>query len=264
MSQDKDEKVKSLINSGSEITGSAVGGALGFVLGGPGGAAAGGALGVMTAKALNDVARRFLSAREEIRVGAAATYAITRIQAYLKDGRTPRSDSFFETDDSNRSKAEEIFEGVLLKAKNEHEEKKIRIIGNIFANVAFVQAFSINEANHLLKIAENLTYRQFCVLALFERKKELNLTNLRKEDYRGIGKITFDTYSLLEEIYELIRMGLVFCQNEKGDGNEFLLGGVDIKPDRLYLGEIGKRYYQMMGLVDVHTDDLLGIVKDLE
>lgn len=49
---DKDGKIKSLISSGAEIAGGAIGGALGFLAGGPIGAAAGGAGGAVAAVAL--------------------------------------------------------------------------------------------------------------------------------------------------------------------------------------------------------------------
>ncbi|MFH1662875.1 MAG: DUF456 domain-containing protein, partial [Chloroflexota bacterium] len=153
MSSNKD-RIKSLISKGNKITGAASGGVSGFLIGGPVGAAIGGIIGVVVTETLSDMANRLLSDSEQTRIGAAATFAISEIESRLKCGQTPRNDGFFEDKKSGRSNADEIFEGVLIKAKNEHEEKKVRILGNMFANIAFSPEFSIGEANHILQVAE--------------------------------------------------------------------------------------------------------------
>ena len=127
---------------GSDIAGAATGSAIGFLTGGPGGAAIGGATGVIISKSLSDITDRLLSNREKMRVGATATFALTKIKSRLDSGDKLRNDGFFEEKEGGRPDAEEIFEGVLLKAKNEHEEKKAKILGNIFANIAFLPGFS--------------------------------------------------------------------------------------------------------------------------
>ncbi len=176
-------KAKRLIYAGGDIAGPAVGSAVGFLVGGPGGAALGGALGGLASRVVHDMANRLLSTREEIRVGAAAFYAIDGIMERLRSGCEPRQDGFFAAKEQGRPDAEEVFEGVLLKAKNEHEEKKVRILGSIFANTAFFTGFSAGEANHLLRIAENLTYRKMCILSLIKRKDEIQGINLREASY---------------------------------------------------------------------------------
>lgn len=117
---DSKEKIESLISTGSKIAGAVTGEAVAFLVGGPGGAAIGGVL----TKILSDIADRILSKREKMRVGATAAFALEKIKSYLDAGLRLRDDGFFQGKEGNRADAEEIFEGVLLKAKNEHEEKK--------------------------------------------------------------------------------------------------------------------------------------------
>jgi len=267
-----EDKIKSLISAGSAIVGTATGGAVSFVTGGLAGATLGGPLGVITSKVLSDIANRLLSTREETRVGATAWYALNKIKSRRASGDKPRTDGFFKSKEKGRPDAEEIFEGVLLKAKNEHEEKKARILGNIFANIAFFPGFSVGEANHLLRIAENITYREMCILSLIKRKKEIPEIKLREDSYvddirdekklygrSQYGSISSETMSMLQEAYEISNLGLMVCKvkrDEVGEAYWALLGWADIVPDDLELTEMGERYYQVMGLDDIPEQDV--------
>lgn len=263
------EKIESFISTGSELAGTATGGAIGFLAGGAAGAAIGGVLGVIISKGairlLSDFADRFLSKREKIRVGATAAFALAKIKLYLDAGHKPRNDRFFNNKEGERSNAEEIFEGVLLKAKNEHEEKKAKILGNIFANLAFLKGFSVGEANHLLQIAGNLTYRKMCILSLIERKTQIQGIKLKENSYRELKgeRIFYETISILQETYEIYNLGLIACKIKSSQGYEALLGWTDIAPNRLLLTSIGKRYYKVMGLQDIPEEDIKEVAKYL-
>ncbi len=267
--QTDEDKIKALIFMGSDITGAAGGGGIGFLIGGPAGAALGGPLGILIRRGLSDIANRILSTRERKRVGATAWYAITKIEERRNSGDMLRDDGFFEAKGKERSDAEEIFEGVLLKAKNEHEEKKTKILGNIFANTAFFPGFSVGEANHLLRIAESLTYRQMCILSLVKRKDEIQGINLREEtytDYWEVGEkiIPFETASTVQEAYEMYGFGLILYKDKTNKGSFWsLTEWTDIAPNGLELTPMGKRYYQVMGLGDVSEKDIKEVAKYL-
>ncbi len=153
------DMVVALIKDGAPIAGAAAGGALGFILGGPGGAAVGGAIGASLTKVTEDMAMRALSYRERIRVGAAASFAMDFIRERLAAGDLPREDRFFENFEYGASTADEIFDGVLVKARNDHEERKARHYGKFFSNVAFDEKCSRSEANYLLHLLDRLTFR---------------------------------------------------------------------------------------------------------
>ncbi len=269
MPRDKD-KVKSLISAGSEIAGPAAGAAIGFLVGGPAGAALGGSLGVLIPKGLSDITDRILSTREKIRVGATAAFALTKIKSRLDSGDKLRNDGFFEDKGKGKTDAEEIFEGVLLKAKNEHEENKTKILGNIFANIAFLPAFSTGEANHLLHIAEALTYRQMCLLSLIVRMCKIGDISLKRSRY-GESYITGDSITLdfstekrsvLQQAYELCNLGLMICAAGESDITA-LVTAYDIIPSDLVLTIMGSRYYDIMGLDDIPEEDVREVAKYL-
>ncbi len=265
------EKIKNLISMGTELGGSIVGGALGFLAAGPVGAAGAGAAGVVLCKlsnfVLSDVVDRTLSKREQVRVGAAAAFAIEKMKQYLESGRLLRNDDFFQIANNHRPNAEEIFEGVLLKSKNEHEEKKVRYISNIFANVAFMSDISINEANHILNIADRLTYRQICLLALFFKKDTIENLNLRENNYnhRTVNtqdqaeiytEITYETDSTIQEIYDLYNQGLLWSKDPDSEEGHALLDAGWVSPNTMLLTEFGDRLCNVMGLFEVSEEDI--------
>lgn len=179
----------------------------------------------------------------------------------------------------------------MLKAKNEHEEKKTKILGNIFANVAFFPGFSVGEANHLLQIAQNLTYRGMCILALIKRKDQIQGVKLREDSYRGsIGeRVSYETVSILQEAYQIYNSGLIACKQKSSEKYEeaslgtqligivnqdaskersleeyeALLGCADVAPNRLLLSPMAERYYEVMGLEDIPEEDIKEIAKYL-
>jgi hypothetical protein len=257
------------------MVGAATGGVLGFFLGGPAGAAAGGAAGVAisksTSKVLTDVANRSLSYREQVRIGAVTTLAIEKIKGKLDAGEKPRNDGFFETRKSAlRPDAEEVFEGVLLKSKNEHEEKKVKIFANTFANIAFAPDLKVGEANHILRTIESVTYRQICLLSLFHQKPKMQDVVLQEDNYSKFqGFIPYETISTLQETYQLYNLGLVGCRlappGEAGPTghHEALLGWDDVEPQKMELTSLGERYYVLMDLDEIPRTDLEDVVISL-
>lgn len=160
--------IKELIEAGYEIAGSVSGVLIGGAIMGPAGLIIGGASGpILTrlfTKAGKEIKKRILGEREESRIGYTYAVGLYKINSRLERGEQPRNDGFFENDESNRSAGEEILEGVLRIAQNEYQEKKLRYLGNLLANIAFDSSISRDKANLFLKIAQNLTYQQLCIL----------------------------------------------------------------------------------------------------
>ena len=160
---DEHSGIRRLINTGAEIAGGAVGGALGFLASGPVGAALLGAGGAAAAAALKHIgeeaSERLLGPREQVRVGGVLAIAAGQIQQRLEQGEAVRTDGFFDEKASGRSDGEEVAESILLKSQREPEEKKIPYMGHLFAEVAFDPQISAQLAHQIIKTAEQLTYR---------------------------------------------------------------------------------------------------------
>lgn len=248
------DKLKSMIFAGSDLAGAAIGGALGFIAGGPAGAAAAGALGVVVTHVGRDVATRFLSNREEIRVGASAAISIDQIRERLANGENVRSDNFFENVAGERSKAEEIFEGTLLAAKNSHEEKKVKHIAKLFSNIAFDETCDPSEANYYLHVAESLTYTHFVLIQLFSL--DANPYSLKTSSYSAGRNVYYATISLLHAIKELSDLQLVRMHKSGEANGTIILGLNDICPADLKLTSGGERFRYLLSLGDIGPDDL--------
>lgn len=183
MPQDNSQqKAKKLISSGAEIAGAAIGGALGFIAAGPIGAGAAGALGVVITKTIARTADKMMSDRERIRVGTVAAIAVNKIREKIESGHIPRGD-FFEHPEQEAEIGARLFEGVLIKARDEYEEKKIQYLGTFFSNLVFTHDVSSPVASLLIKTFDRLTYRQLVLLALINRHGTIDFQNLRGQSH---------------------------------------------------------------------------------
>jgi hypothetical protein len=254
--QTDDKRVEALLEAGSEIAGSVTGAAIGLLAAGPPGALLGATAGPIVARLVRRVGgelqERVLGERERARVGAAAAYALTNIKGLLEEGQELRQDGFFEAaDGAERPAAEEVFEGVLLRARDAYEEKKIEYLGYLFTTVAFRPEISAADANQILAIADRLTYRQLVVLAVLS--DEDDRARLRDRDYRSEEdrrRLTVAEIGLLTEVYSLQQQALVM--HESGS---VMLGITDVKPRKLRPSGIGQVVYGAMGLRRIPRED---------
>lgn len=253
------EKLRKLIAGGSEIAGGAVGGALGFLAGGPIGAAVLGAGGAVAAQVLKQIgeeaSERLLGPREKVRVGAVLALTASAIHDRTKGGEKIRADGFFEAKADGRCDAEEVAESVLQKCQREAEEKKVVYIGNLLSNVSFDSKISGPMAHQLLKAAEQLTYRQFCILKLAVVKDSFGL---RATDYRGVGEFARDLYQILYECHDLYHRGFI------NFGGEVAFGPTDVAPGKMTVQGLGGDLFKLMKLGGIPNSDLSPIAAQLK
>ncbi|MDE0041431.1 MAG: hypothetical protein OXT74_05310 [Candidatus Poribacteria bacterium] len=162
--------------------GGAAGSALGVGLGAvgiPGGEAIGAVLGSSAGNLLTglgqDIWERHLSHREKQRLGTVLGVVIADIHRRKEAGEIIRTDGFFDEKHTGRSDAAEVAESVLLKAQREPEEKKIPYMGYLFSSIAFNPQINPPYAHQLIKVAEQLTYRQLCILKLSDDTEKYEL-----------------------------------------------------------------------------------------
>ncbi len=257
--EDKKGVIQALISGGAEIAGGAVGGALGFLAGGPISAAVYGAGGVAVAKALEhigqEVSARLLGVRERVRVGGVLAIAAAEINQRIMNGEKVRTDGFFDTKASGRSDAEEVAESVLLKSQREPEEKKIPYMGHLLSNIAFDPEISAQMAHQITKVAEQLTYRQLCIMKLAVVKQEFRLRN---SDYRGQGSFSKEVYQVLYECFDLYLRGFISF------GGEVAFGPTDVAPEKMTLQGLGEDLYNLMKLATIPKEDLAPIAVQLK
>jgi hypothetical protein len=214
-------------------------------------AVAGPIIGTGLAGLLGEFLDRQISAQEQVRVGAAGAFALFGIQQKLEAGATPRQDGFFNSGvgRSGRSPAEELLEGVLIKARDQYEEAKIRHVAAIFVHAVFEPQFDAATLHWALATGTALSYRQLCCLHVL--RDDAQRTSLRRTALPAHREPTGSEASLLVEIYDLYLRNLVYKQDNSPDRALALLGASDVAPAFMRLHFYGNRLYWLMDLQDV-------------
>lgn len=201
--RDRDETTAAtMIERASDLAGALAGGGL-TLAGGPVAVLGGAALGVVFKHAVVAVASR-LHGRAAERAGAAAILIEDRAR---QSKARLRDDGFFDPDGQHRPPAEELLEGVLMKAAEAYEERKVPLLANFYAGVAERSEVSPGDANRLLRIAERLSFRQLVALAVFGDDRYFRRL-ARASTTRAEGQ-TCVSASLEGEIEELAEVGLL-------------------------------------------------------
>lgn len=264
----KDEKIKEFLKSvAPESIGGAGAVSLGLLFGSPAvailGAVVAPSVVYVIKEKLLDFSSRVLSKSEKTNIIMITDIILEKINKKITTGQEVRQDDLWTTHNDGTNYAGEIYEGALMKARNEFQQKKLKIFANIVVNVYLDSGYSANEANHLLHLVESFTYRKLCVLKIITDKTNGVLLNLKKTDYRKSEYTNDETFPILQEIYELVNRGLAYCVGENNDGGDYLLGYYEVVPDRMRLNEMGERYSKIMELSDIE-DDLVEIIDILK
>ncbi|MFF2907552.1 hypothetical protein [Paenibacillus sp. NPDC057934] len=222
---------------------------------------------------LADYSDRVLSTKEKEKVGAAFLHAAEKIKSRLDNNERLRTDDYFFANNENyRSSSEEALEGILIKSRFEHEDKKIKHLGYIYANAVF-DNYSISEINFYIKLAEQLTYRQICLLSLLFSKEE-NLSN------EGRNYHSKEIATVLQEINGLYQQGLVQMLIPDPEEEGFANGGVfkvtsegnfhpisswdEIIPNKIILTRLGRTIYSIMSLEEISGGEIYKLIQLLK
>jgi len=257
-----DAKGRKAAEAGAEIGGGAILGALGTNVADPAVGAILGAVGAALPRlvpVMRDYASRALSSREKIRVDCVAGVALHEIRRRLDTGELPRGDGFFDLGERDRSAAEELLDGVMRKARDEHEEAKITYMGWFLASILFSESVSRWEANRLLRLLERLSYRQLCILGALARKPD-NLRTAPLQKRPGSSELD----SLLQECFELeTPLGLI-AQEDHGSNRAWIpRSWVDVVPSKLRLTPQGEKLHELAGLAFVAEPDVRAVIGEL-
>lgn len=254
----KDRKSVQLVMKGSQVAGASAGSVAGALAGGllaglPGAMAGAAAAAKVCELVIEDVASRMLSTREQEKIGGVAAIAIEEIRERLLHEQ-PRDDGFFDLKPNGEpSPGEELFEGVLLTAKQEHEQKKLAHIAKLYANLVFKPYFLQGEANHLLAITEALTYDQICILAVVARREEFNL---RASKLPEEGTIDAAKLDMAQQAFHLFQRQLLIYTNGRDGRVTLVLETTQFAPSDTSLTPTGKRLYELLSLSTVPESDL--------
>ena len=248
------------MSTGAESIGSVAGAGLGLVVAGPPGALLGALLAPISTALIKsgiEALRSRISRREEVRTGTILYVATATIKAKLDAGKSIRSDGFFETKINDRTSAEEVIEAAILASQKSFEERKIPFIGRLVASIALDEAISPPEANHLIRLAERLSYRQLCLISVFALNEiSPDLVKLRTETFPD-GTYSPSFLSIIIELWDLYRETLII-----GEGVQ--VSWLHIKLSQLRLVGLGATLYNSMELRNIPSADIDIILNTLK
>jgi hypothetical protein len=205
---------------------------------------------------LDDLAKRFLSPKEQQRVGAVASLAINTIRE-RRHWEQIRDDGFFDHEGDTPSPAEELFEGVLLTAKQEYEQLKLPYLGNFYANLVFQTGVMRSEANYLLGLAESLTFTQLCMLGLLSERQTGKFC-LREQEWILSNGPTLEQLSTKEQGKNLGQRQLFYSRPQTGPSAQPLID-VYALPGFTRLSIMGQRLADLMCLHTIDPGELASV-----
>jgi hypothetical protein len=230
----------------------------GGVTGGPIGAIVGG-LSSLVSPVVKDMLSRALSANEKERIKIVSEIAQQKISEHILLKHSLRKDL-------DHTKASELFEGVLLNAKNTYEAKKLPLIASLFATAPFTNT-PIENLNQTLIFAEQLSYRQLCLLSIIGENMIDNKHELSDQPYmhmisKGYNECIEGIY---QDILSLLYLGVIYqpAKLNMKTGMYINFAGY-IVPNNLILAYSGLLLSNGLELTQIADTDKAPIIKVLK
>lgn len=154
-----------------------------------------------------DFASRALSTKERDRVDRTYEEIIDKIGKKLEAGSVPRTDDYWAPNAEGVSNATVLLEGILIKARDEYEEKKRRYYPNLCANMCFAEHLPYERLNTVLKLFEQLTYRQLQILAYINQRGKITTKNW--ESHLKVIETAYKYFDIYYEVFNLYSINLL-------------------------------------------------------
>jgi hypothetical protein len=142
--------------------------------------------------------------RERVRAGAALAFAVEYAATVGRGGRSVRVDGFFAERAGGRPIAEEIAEAVVSAARRSADERRVRHLGYLLAEVAFSPDVDAELALRALRLTEDLGWRQLALLAGVGRRDRVPLPM----SPLGDDPRAWSAWGAREDVTDLQRAGL--------------------------------------------------------
>ena len=175
--------------------------------------------------------------------------AADEMEKRLNAGAKPRTDKFFNVQPPFRSDAEEIVEALLLKAEREPEERKLFYQAKLIAHIYFDSSIDAGMAHQLLRFAETISYRQYCILGLARDTSSFDLYD-EAAGRIGLELLSDAQTSFLSDCWDLKGKGLLWT------GTDLDLNLYEIKPRYLGLQPLGQAFVKGLALEAIPPEDI--------
>jgi hypothetical protein len=143
--------------------------------------------------------------RERVRGGAVLAFAVEHAVTLARAGRRLRTDAFFAGRPGVRPAAGEVIEGVVTAARLSVDERRVRHLGYLLAEVAYSTDVDAEPVGRALRLAEPLSWRQLAILAGVGRRERLPMPmGALQDELPG-----WNGWAAREDVADLQRTGLL-------------------------------------------------------
>ena len=199
-----------------------------------------------------DIVKRLLSPREEQRVETLVSLAAAQIALRRAEGAEPRTDL-------DPTELTELLEGALLAAKDSYEQKKLPLLANLIAAAPFTGTPLANLVGSLY-LAESLTYRQLCILAVLKPFEPWNgpaLTGTNVAHLMAQQPLAESHEGVIQDLQYLVALDLVVHAPR---GQLQIVPSADLVPADAMLTYRARLLYNGMRLRTIPQEDLADVL----
>jgi hypothetical protein len=196
--------------------------------------------------------------RERARAGAVLAFAVEHAASLAGAGRPVRDDGFFTAGSGGRSAADEVTEAVVAAARASVEERRVRHLGYLLAEVATSPDLDAALVDRALQVAAGLSWRQLAVLAGAGRRDRvpLPMTPLADEPR------AWTAWGAREDLTDLQHAGLLDPPPAQPRPGGAALPR--LRPADLRLTRRGVLVHRLLALGFVRDDEVAAALADLQ
>lgn len=143
--------------------------------------------------------------RERVRAGAVLAFAVEHSVTLGRAGRGLRTDAFFAGRPGARTAAGEVLEGIVSAARRSADERRVRHLGYLLAEVVHSADVDAELVGRGLRLAEQLNWRQLAILAGVGRRDRVPMPMGALEDEPA----SWTAWAAREDVVDLQRSELL-------------------------------------------------------
>ena len=199
---------------------------------------------------INDLYEDIYTLKERKRILTTLYYSLKIIDENIDKKVHIREDKFFTKYNEEEALSKELMEGIVICARNEHEENKLKYYGYLLGNMMFKENLDKDECNRLIRISRNLSYCQIKLINMYVISQTIQVPILKREDYTKTGIGDYKLLGILQDTLDMIQKSIL-----NGSG-KLVLDVVQINPSQIKVQGIGTLLYNLMSLNKMPYDEL--------
>ena len=208
---------------------------------------------------IDEIREHVYSKKESKKILVTLYFSLKIIKENIDKNMNIKEENFIIINNENKLLIEEFMDGIVINAKNEHEENKLKYYGYLLGNLIFKENLDRDESNRLIKISRSLSYCQLKLINMYIISQMIQVPILKREDYTKTGIENYRLLGVLQDTLDMIQKSIL-----NGSG-KLVLDIVQINPSKVKVQGIGTLLYNLMGLSKMPYDemeDLLDILSN--